>query len=126
MRLIRANTGCIKKNAILVSNANILNNLISKLICLHLFLSLAIKLFDKGLLPKFDPYVFEKFYVKCKWLERQIFEMQMKFYVERNLPIWSTRCEKRFVLKPSMKAKYLRLSTFILFFQFYMHYKRTI
>ena len=66
MRLIRANRGCIKKNTILVSNANILNNLISKLICLHLFLSLAIKLFDKGLLPKFDPYVFEKFCVKCK------------------------------------------------------------
>ena len=55
-----------KKNAILDSNANILNNLISKLICLHLFLSLAIQLSDKGLLPKFDLYVLEKFYVKCK------------------------------------------------------------
>ena len=66
MRLIRANTGCIKKNAFLDCNANILNNLMSKLTCLHLFLSLAIKLFDKGLLPKFYPNVFEKFYVKCK------------------------------------------------------------
>ena len=30
-------TGCIKKNAILNTNANILDNLISKLMCLNLF-----------------------------------------------------------------------------------------
>ena len=43
------------KNAILNSYANIQNNLMSKLMCLHLFLSLAIQLSSKGLLLKFDP-----------------------------------------------------------------------
>ena len=32
-------------------------------------------------------------------MEHQIFEMQVKFYAERNLRIWSTKCEKRFVFK---------------------------
>ena len=43
-------TGCIKKNRVLDSNGNISNNLINKLMCIHLFLSLAIQLSNKELL----------------------------------------------------------------------------
>ena len=42
------------KKEVINSNGNISNNSIRKLLCLNLFLSLAIQLSNKGLLHKYD------------------------------------------------------------------------
>ena len=57
----------VKKIGVLNSKRNISRNLIITLMCIHLFLSLAIQLSNKGL----------NMTAKFKWLEQQIFEMQV-------------------------------------------------